>query len=74
MIPVTDFENFSAFTEYVTTLSATSSTKAVVLENLRNYLYKTIKITPATAGKYTKISKHRLHACCPHFIVRKDPI
>ncbi|KAL5253950.1 hypothetical protein ACHWQZ_G013647 [Mnemiopsis leidyi] len=46
----------SAFTEYVTTLSATSSTKAVVLENLRNYLYKTIKITPATAGKYTKIT------------------
>lgn len=49
--------NFSAFTDYETTLSATSSTKAVVLQNLRNYLYKTIKIAPSTTGKYTKISK-----------------
>jgi len=46
----------SAFTDYVTSLTATSSAKTLILENLANYLYKTIKITPATSTKHTKIT------------------
>ncbi|XP_063681492.1 trypsin-1-like isoform X2 [Bolinopsis microptera] len=46
----------SAFTDYVTSLTATNSAKTLILENLANYLYKTIKITPATSTKHTKIT------------------
>ena len=47
----------SAFKEYVTSLTAADSAKTVVIEKLRNFLYKTIKVVPTTDTKYTKISK-----------------
>jgi len=46
----------SAFKEYVTSLTAADSAKTVVIEKLRNFLYKTIKVVPTTDTKYTKIT------------------
>merc|ERR1719232_1005042 len=46
----------SAFTDYVTSLTATDTKQTIVLQKLRNYLYKTITIAPSTSTKYTKIT------------------
>merc|ERR1719456_1293818 len=46
----------ASFTDYVTELYAEDKEKSVSYSNLRNFLYKTITILPATSTKYTTIT------------------